>query len=256
MAKTRADCIADLEKIYQDMGITNAIIRPSDLVDLMMSEKRKILRDNQGAIDKDLPKFVQAKLQDELIKTARNKKLACINILKREALFTEAETLEANNANFSFKDWLLGKLTNSGKFFEGARASVANLKDGYLMGWSTVLHEKIRKVAGGGKAGDDLVKRLLTDKNFFSMVVHAVYDRGLPTGQKTKKFISKEARAIGDLLDEHLELARLQFNSKGGNVEKIPGYLPQQYDSIKLLEMGEDNFIQYMMPRLDRTHKF
>ena len=70
---------------------------------------------------------------------------------------------------------------------------------------------------------------------------------GEETGDQSAKALAK---AWGDTA----ETARRMFNEAGGAIGKLDGWgLPQAHDAAKVYAMGRDAWVDYVLPRLDRS---
>lgn len=64
---------------------------------------------------------------------------------------------------------------------------------------------------------------------------------------------NKEAKALSKSINEGLEYLRVEFNRAGGNIDKREDFgLPQQHDPAKVEQVSRDEWVDTIMPLLDR----
>ena len=83
---------------------------------------------------------------------------------------------------------------------------------------------------------------------FQKMTLPLVVKEILEPGSTGNKIAKEFAKAI----NESIETARIRHNQVGGNIAKIKGnYLPQPHNSVKVGAVSADEWIEYIIPRLD-----
>lgn len=82
-------------------------------------------------------------------------------------------------------------------------------------------------------------------------------------GEKVKSLVRElfgtpsgnaETAALAKSIQETLEQLRLHFNMYGGNIAKLANYgLPQSHSHYKVISKGQDEWVKYVLPRVDRS---
>jgi len=82
-------------------------------------------------------------------------------------------------------------------------------------------------------------------------------------GEKVKSLVRElfgtpsgnaETAALAKSIQETLEQLRLHFNRYGGDIKKLANYgLPQSHSHYKVISKGQDEWVKYVMPRVDRS---
>lgn len=68
---------------------------------------------------------------------------------------------------------------------------------------------------------------------------------------------NKQAIKIAEIIRDSLEAHRLELNSLGADISKTGGYMmPQRHDTYEMVKAGEDSWVQFMYPLLDKERSF
>lgn len=106
--------------------------------------------------------------------------------------------------------------------------------------YSDLAKEDLVDLFSGGQVEDQIGKALW----------ELSYEK-VPTGT------NKQAIRIAEILWDSMEAHRLELNSVGADIAKTAGYMmPQRHDIYEMAKVGEDEWVKFMYPLLDKERSF
>lgn len=199
----------------------------ADLLRAMYDQQVKATGDDLAA---------KAKVAEQLTAEAENKaRLARISAERSDAIAGLIEDYVGPDGKADVLGVAMGLLDNRNNRLLGA-PSVTGRRDaivGYAHGrLEQLLHETRRKGGSGFRRGamllDDMVKAAFGE------------NVGDP---KAREFLTAWQKTADELVD--------RFNAAGGSIAKRENYLPQSHDAGKMMAVPKDEWVAFIMPRLD-----
>lgn len=178
----------------------------------------------------------KAKLVEQLTAEAENKaRLARISAEVSDRIATAFEEFRGPDGKADVLGVAMGVLDNRNNRLIGL-PSVTGRRDaivGYAHGrLEALLYETRRKAGSGFRRGaamlDDMVKAA------FGETVGDV---------KARDFLAAWQKVADELVD--------RFNAAGGSIAKLANYFPQNHDAGKMMAVAKDEWVAFIMPRLD-----
>tara|TARA_R100001591_G_scaffold16777_1_gene23149 strand:- start:3872 stop:6388 length:2517 start_codon:yes stop_codon:yes gene_type:complete len=227
-------CIAVIKKANKSGTIDD------DAAMEMLSEIDEFISGVKNAdnVEQELMQHLQQKLSDSTLAAKIEKRNKIINALAKARARNFLDNFE--NPHQGIMSLLGGTLEASHKSklsIDTQGKSLANKYTGKLIKLLDNEHGDIRLFKKGGKYDDDIAAELWE----------------LRPGGNPGVTKNAAARRIAEAIHSVQELAVKNSNLAGSYIKSYPGYIMRQsHDMIKIRKMGEDEWIDFIMPLLDK----
>lgn len=198
------------------------------IVDDLLKEAAA-LRQQGMTSAKDLSAAWDRRMDAELRKAVRERRLADLHIIRRSQFAEHVDAIRGGNPDLKFEDVILAALQGEGKPTPGGRASVASYLAGVQRDTIVPMLRALHEMNDGLT-----LERFARDRDFEMTVVRELY------GEKTG---DAEAAQVAKVVADTLEEARQRFNATGGDMGRLSGgWAPQTHDRRKVAQAvpGED----------------
>lgn len=178
------------------------------------------------------------------IAAAIAKKHAALSAVAYARVLQHAKVLVAQG--LTYRKAVLAILEGTVRGVEGGRASVAATSiayfDRYMQGWNLML------------ARDPEIAKRMRDPDFGRNVV--IEMRELRDGGQPGRTGDQKALALAKVYAEAAETARVDLNRYGATIGRLDGWSPQGHDAMRVIRAGRDEWVDFVLPRLDREKSF
>ena len=180
------------------------------------------------------------------IAAALQRKHAALAAIAFDRSLTDVERMVG--AGLSRPRALLAVLEGTTRPVPGARASVAATAIAYRarymerLNLALVRNPLVAKLVQGG------------DQGFARAVVVEMHE--LREGGQPGRTGNREAAELAKLYAEIADTARLDMNRHGATIGKLDGWTPQAHAFEKVVKVSADDWIGFILPRLDRERTF
>ena len=180
------------------------------------------------------------------ILAALQRKHAALNAIARDRIDTHIGNLVA--AGVRPDKAILALMEGTQRGIAGARHSVAATKLAYeakFMG----------RMLADIQAEKPHIIAMLGDERFNDDIVREMFE--LREGGKPGKTGNADAQFAAKVFAKHAEVSRVELNRLGALISKLDGWAgPQNHDPIKMLDAGQEKWIDAILPRLDIDRSF
>lgn len=212
------------------------------IVDDLLKEAAA-LRQQGMTSAKDLSAAWDRRMDAELRKAVRERRLADLHIIRRSQFAEHVDAIREGNPDLKFENVILAALQGEGKPTPGGRASVASYLAGVQRDTIVPMLRALHEMNDGLT-----LERFARDRDFEMTVVRELY------GEKTG---DAEAAKVAKVVADTLEEARQRFNATGGDMGRLSGgWAPQTHDRRKVAQAGDNSWASFILPLLDEERTF
>lgn len=218
-----------------------------DAFDDILAEKERLQRTGQtDRMAERLREYAERKAEQTKIAAALQKRHAALNVLARDRLDRTIDGFIA--AGMAPHKAILAIMEGTQKGVEGGRNSVAAQKLAYEGAYA------------GGAVADlrrdvPAFERLFRDRGFDDAVAREMYE--LRDGGKPGATGNADARKVAAIFAKYAEIGRQDANRFGAAIGKLDGWAGvQTHDDIRMIAAGKDEWVAYILPRLDLDRTF
>lgn len=217
------------------------------IADFITKTKNRLLAAGEiGQLDAKIAQAAKEEGSKMKLAAALAKKQAAIAIIKRDRLLNKFNKLLGGG--LTPKQAMLAIFDGSGKFYATMfRDSVAAKK----LHFETKFHGRMIAEI---EAQVPVAKHLLNDKAFAKDVLKELWE--IRDGGKPGITGNKDAQTFAAISAKYMELSRTTMNFLGGNIHKLEGYAPQVHNPDKIQKVGQDEWVQDLLVRLDMKKTF
>jgi hypothetical protein len=197
-------------------------------------------------IDERMAEIAREEGEQARLAAALARKQTALTIIARDR--TQAQVNGLRSSGLKAKDAILA-------VFEGTVRGIANARKSI---YATKLAFEARFI--GDMFADVLREapatlKLLRDRRFGADVVREMAE--LREGGRPGSTGNLDAQKVAHIFAKYAEVSRKDLNALGANIGKLDGWHgPQSYDATKLLRATDAEFVNSIMPRLDKERSF